>query len=241
MWRSSYLGWIMTFLLVATRVTFAGDIPVCNCNDGLSPCDPGETCKVGCFSKSGFLGQPLCGYCVIECDEEGFESGASGWSNDPASTCSAGSFIVGNPTQVIDGGVVTQPSGSYSGTGSIFTATNTSAGTHDVDGGNCILTSPTWSVTNEAVLSVWYFHGQRDTGDDSSGDFFRLEYTTDSGSSWTALASHGDSASNAVWTNATTTVPAGSSVQLRVQCSDGSTAGDLVECGIDEVSLCELP
>jgi len=36
----------------------------------------------------------------------------------------------------------------------------------------------------------------------------------------------------------TAPVPAGSSVALRVQCSDGPGVGDLVECGIDDVSVC---
>ena len=38
---------------------------------------------------------------------------------------------------------------------SIFTGVNTAAGTDDVDGGNCILSSPSWSVANASTLSVW--------------------------------------------------------------------------------------
>ena len=34
-------------------------------------------------------------------------------------------------------------------------------------------------------------------------------------------------------------IPAGSNVQLRVQCSDGAGPGDLIECGIDDVSICD--
>jgi hypothetical protein len=86
---------------------------------------------------------------------------------------------------------------------------------------------------------VWYWHGQRDTGDDAAGDFFRLEYSIDGGSSWTSLVSNGDTASTAVWAEATASITAGSTVELRVQCSDGAGSGDLVECGIDDVSICE--
>ena len=176
------------------------------------------------------------GGCTVDDD---FEGGAAAWSNDAASTCSTGAYVVGNPTVQTNGGVTTQVGGSNSGTNSIFTATNTSAGADDVDGGNCILRSPNWSVSDASTLSVAHFHGQRDAGDDSSGDFFRLEYSTNGGSSWSTLASNGDSTSNAAWSTSTAQIPAGSNVAIRVQCSDGSGAGDLVECGIDDVSICD--
>jgi subtilisin family serine protease len=169
---------------------------------------------------------------------EGFESGSTGWVNDAASTCTTGAYVRANPTLVTNGGVTTQVGGSHAGTNSLFTATNSSAGVNDVDGGNCILGSPTWSVSATSTLSVWYFHGQRDTGGDASGDFFRLEYSTNGGSTWTTLASTGDSTRNAAWTNATAAIAAGASVRVRVQCSDGTATGDLVECGIDDVSIC---
>ena len=34
-------------------------------------------------------------------------------------------------------------------------------------------------------------------------------------------------------------IPAGSNVEVRMQCSDGAGPGDLVECGIDDVSICD--
>ncbi|MCH9649047.1 MAG: M36 family metallopeptidase [Deltaproteobacteria bacterium] len=179
---------------------------------------------------------PPTGGCTVEDD---FEGGAAAWTNDAASTCSTGAYVVGNPTQQTSSGVTTQVGGSNSGVNSIFTATNTTAGNADVDGGNCILGSPTWNVANASTLSVAYWHGQRDTGDDAAGDFFLLEYSTNGGSSWTTLRSNGDTRSSAAWATATTAIPAGSNVQLRVQCSDGAGPGDLVECGIDDVSICD--
>ncbi len=173
------------------------------------------------------------GSCTVDDD---FEGGAAAWTNDGASTCTTGAYTVGNPTNP-GGGV--QIVGSNSGTNSIFTAANTSAGNADVDGGNCILGSPTWAVSNASTLSVAYWHGQRDNGDDASGDFFLLEYSTNGGSSWSTMASNGDSASTASWGTATAQIPGGSNVRLRVQCSDGSSAGDLIECGIDDVSICD--
>ena len=174
-------------------------------------------------------------------EDNDFEAGdTTGWTNDAASTCSTGDYVLGTPDGVNNGGVQTQVAGASSGVNALFTAANTGgAGTDDVDGGNCILSSPTWSVANASTLSVDYFHGQRDAGDDAAGDFFRLEYSTNGGSSWSTLASTGDSTSNAAWATATAQIPAGSNVELRVQCSDGTAGGDLVECGIDDVSICD--
>jgi subtilisin family serine protease len=179
---------------------------------------------------------PPPGDCAVN---QNFETDSTGWANSAASTCTTGAYVRANPTQVSNGGVITQPAGSHSGSFSVFTATNSSAGVNDVDGGNCILTSPSWTAGAASTLSVWYFHGQRDQGGDASGDFFRLEYSTNGGSTWNLLASRGDQTTNAAWTNATAQIASGATVTLRVQCSDGTATGDLIECGIDDVSICE--
>ena len=214
--------------------SYTGNMFLVFTNDNDSGNGNGTFSCVRVFEDSG---PPPTGGCTVDDDFE--TSGAAGWSNDGASTCSTGAYVVGNPTQQVNGGVTTQVGGSNSGSNSVFTATNTSAGVNDVDGGNCILSSPTWSVSDASTLSVAYFHGQRDANDDPSGDFFRLEYSTNGGSSWSTLASNGDSTSNAAWNTATAQIPAGSNVALRVQCSDGTSGGDLVECGIDDVSICD--
>ena len=170
--------------------------------------------------------------------ENGFESGANGWTNDGASTCSTGTYVAANPTQQTTSGVITQPNGAATGSGAYFTATNSSVGNADVDGGNCIARSPSVSVAEASTLSIDYFHGQRDDGDDPSGDFFLLEVSTDGGSTFSTLASNGDSTSTATWETASTSIPAGSNVVVRIQCSDGSGPGDIVECGVDNFSIC---
>ena len=173
------------------------------------------------------------GTCSYDNDFEGGDT--TGWANASGSTCTTGAYIIGNPTQQTST-VVTQPNGSASGTSSIFTASNTAAGTDDVDGGNCILTKDAISVGSSSTLSFNYFHGQRDAGDDASGDFFNVQYRVNGGS-WVTVVSNGDSQSAATWTAASATVPAGN-VELRMQCSDGSGPGDIVECGIDDVKIC---
>jgi len=175
--------------------------------------------------------------CSVEVD---FENGAAGWSNAATSTCSTGSYVLGTPTQTTGGGVVIQVGGDHTtGTGSaVFSASNSNAGNADIDGGNCILLSPVWNVTAASTLEAFYFFGQRDSNDDPSGDFFRLEVSTNGGASFSNIASAGDLRTGAAWTPASTAIPAGSQVQLRMQASDGSGAGDLIEAGLDDVSIC---
>ena len=138
--------------------------------------------------------------------------------------------------------IVTQVGGDHtSGSGNaIYTASNTTAGNADVDGGECIVTSPVYNVTDASDLGIWYFHGQRDTGDDASGDYFVLEASVNGGA-YSSFVSIGDVRTVAAWTSATTSVPASSTVQLRVRVSDGSGPGDIIEGGVDDLSICPAP
>ncbi|MCP4548431.1 MAG: hypothetical protein GY835_18395 [bacterium] len=194
-------------------------------------------------NDSGTLGNEGRYQCVriygTACEvNEGFESDAGGWTNSGSSTCTTGTFVRGTPTGVANTGVTTQVGGAQAGSNALFTAVNTSAGVNDVDGGECILESPVYDVATASEVSIWYFHGQRDAGDDPSGDYFHLEVSI-SGGPWTSLVSYGDQAVNAVWTKATTAAAAGDTVQFRVRVSDGPVFGDLVEAGVDSVSICE--
>jgi extracellular elastinolytic metalloproteinase len=182
---------------------------------------------------------PPPGSCAADVD---FENGTTnGWIN--SGSCTTGAFVVGTPTQVIDSGVTTQVGGDHTtGSGNaLFTAPNTSAGVNDVDGGECITTSPTYAVSEASDVSVWFFHGQRDAGDDPGGDFFFVEISRNGGSTWSTLASFGDVTVNAAWTQVTTTAAAGENVRFRVRASDGAGPGDLVEAGIDDVTVCPTP
>ncbi|GLS24711.1 hypothetical protein GCM10007877_04250 [Marinibactrum halimedae] len=172
---------------------------------------------------------------------QGFESGEGGWQNSTTSSCSTGAFVVGRPTETTSSGVVIQAEGAALGNNALFTATNSSAGTNDVDGGVCIVNSPIYSVDQESTLSLRYFHGQRDTGDDAEGDYFRIEVSTDGGNTFQNLVGNGDTRSSASWLLASRALPANSNVVVRVLCSDGASAGDLVECGIDDVRICSTP
>jgi len=170
--------------------------------------------------------------------EDDFTS-STGWQIVSSSTCSTGTYVRTNPTQQSNSGVITQVGGDDGGDGfAIFTATNTSAGTDDVDGGECIAQSPSISVSDASTLSLAWFHGQRDTGDDPTGDFFNIEYSLNGGSTFSDLVSIGDTQTQAQWQNASVGIPAGSDVRIRVRASDGTAGGDLIEGGIDSVKIC---
>jgi hypothetical protein len=171
-----------------------------------------------------------------------FEAGANGWAHSAAnSTCTTGAWVVGNPEGESDGGVVTQPEDDHTpaaGVNAFFTAHNTGgAGTDDVDGGVCTGLSPVVNAAAyaRAQVSVWYTHGQRDTGGDPN-DFFRLDVSRDGGTTFpVSLVSIGDVTTNAVWTQASAVVTSPGQVRVRVQASDGNAAGDIVEGAVDDV------
>ena len=170
-----------------------------------------------------------------------FESGADGWTTDPAQNCTTGTFVTGTPDAASNGGVTTQVAGAATGSGALFTQPNGGGvGTDDVDGGECSSLSPvinTGGFTNIEV-SFNFFHGQRDAGDDA-GDFFAVELSTDGGSTFTqGLETVLDATSNAAWTASTATIPATAAIRLRVRAADGTADTDLVEAGLDDVLVC---
>lgn len=183
--------------------------------------------------------------CKTVLHQADFESGAAGWRHvSSLSTCATGSWVVGDPNRMTNGGVVTQlgDDNTPAGVNAFFTQPNSSAGQDDVDGGVCTALSPVIDARGlaNALVEIFYYHGQRDAGDDPGDDFFRLDLSTDGGSTFgTNLASIGDVTSNAAWTKVTTTVANPDRIQLRVQASDGAGAGDLIEAGIDDVRVCE--
>ena len=165
---------------------------------------------------------------------ENFESGTT-WSTT-GTTASTGTFVNINPNAT-----TYQLEDAHGGTNALVTGQNSSLGNADIDGGVSIATSPTYNVALASELSIWYFFGQRDAGDDATGDFFKLEVSLDGGTNWSSLVDIGDITNTAAWTEVTTVIPANSNVQIRVQASDGSGAGDIVEAGIDDLVITSYP
>mmetsp|Transcript_23126 Transcript_23126/g.33569 ORF Transcript_23126/g.33569 Transcript_23126/m.33569 type:complete len:915 (+) Transcript_23126:195-2939(+) len=177
--------------------------------------------------------------CTVNID---FESGASGWVNDEgASTCKTGTFVVGRPSKVTYRGVTTQVDGDHTtGNGKAFyTSPNSRTGTDDVDKGVCVATSEEYTIAVDSFVSIWYFYGEVVARNDVE-DFFYLEMSTNKGASWIPFVHYNDETVNARWSEATTTVSAGT-VSFRIRVSDGKNAGDLIEAGIDDIAICPFP
>ncbi len=162
-----------------------------------------------------------------------FESGAAGWTN--IGTPTTGDFVVGNP---VGTNWQLEDDNTPGGVNAFFTAFNPGGGDggDDVDGGTAILLSPTFTITTTSTLSIHYFFGQRDNADDVE-DFFRLEYSTNNGLTYNTMVAIGDVTTIPAWTEATATIPAGSSLVIRVKAADGLVGGDIIEAGIDDVII----
>jgi hypothetical protein len=171
-----------------------------------------------------------------------FESDDGGWTQDPMHDAATGAFerIDPNPTEYQPGEDTTPPPGIYAW----VTAQNTSLGHDDVDEGVSATRSPIIDLSGvpEATLRLNYFFGQRDTGDDPEGDYFRIELSNDGGATYpVVLVSFGDSRHEAVWTplevDLASVIPLTSAMRLRVLASDGPAQGDIVEAGLDDIQI----
>ena len=170
-----------------------------------------------------------------------FDDGnASGWSNNSTqSDCQTGDFVVGTPAQMVSFGTLTQPDGDCTrGAGQAFyTAANISPSVDDVDQGMCVADSPTYSVPEESLATICYFHGQRSGAGGPTGDFFDLEVSIDGGP-YRLLDHFGNEVTEAIWRTKGIWVPSGADVQFRVRVSDDNGPGDTVEGGVDDVMIC---
>ena len=192
------------------------------------------------FNTLLFIVLLLCSLPIWSQVNEDFEGGAVGWVT--SGSAATGTFVVANPSEQETSGVITQPEddNTVGGVNAYYTATNSSVGSEDVDAGTAITTSPVYAVTTSSNLSIWYFHGQRDTGDDAN-DFFLLEYSLNGGTTYLPLVNIGDVRTVAIWQEATAVIPAGSDVVIRVTVSDGSGPGDIIEGVIDDLTITSSP
>jgi len=181
------------------------------------------------------VGQPVYLY------SNDFET-ASDWTQDPSHTASTGAFVRIDPnaTTYQPGDDATPDPGVYAW----ITAQNSALGTDDVDAGVSATRSPVidLSGTAGAHLSMKYFHGQRDQGDDASGDFYRIDLSNDGGSSYPVnLVSFGDVTTSAIWrsleVDLESVISLTDQMRIRVQAADGTYEGDIVEGGIDDVFI----
>jgi hypothetical protein len=170
-----------------------------------------------------------------------FES-FSDWTEDPTHTASTGDFvrIDPNPTSYQPGDDTTLDPGIYAW----ITGQNENSGIDDVDGGISATRSPVIDLSTHdgAHLSMMYFHGQRDQGDDPTGDFFRIDLSNDGGTTYPInLVFFGDETTSAHWRslelNLHHLIALSDQMRIRVQVSEGPPQGDIVEGGIDDVQI----
>jgi len=191
---------------------------------------------------SGQTNGPFVGQLVYSTD---FESG-SDWTQDPSHTASTGTFVRIDPnaTDYQPEDDATPAPGIYGW----ITAQNSALGTDDVDAGVAATCSPVidLSAYSSAHLSMSYFHGQRDAGDDASGDFYRIDVSNDGGSSYpVSLVSYGDVSNAATWRSLEidleSVITLTDQMRLRVQAADGTADGDIVEGGVDDIIMLGIP
>jgi len=178
--------------------------------------------------------------------QQTFESG-SDWTTDPTHVATTGAFVAVDPiaTSYQPGDDTTPPPG----VNAWITAQNAGGdGTDDVDGGIAATRSPILDLSDleDVKLSMRWFHGQRDAGDDPAGDFFRISLSNDGGATYPVnLVSLGDVTNSAVWqtlsVDLASVITITNQMRIRVQASDGNPEGDLVEAGIDDVVISACP
>lgn len=170
-----------------------------------------------------------------------FETDGDAWTIDPTSTATSGAFVRADPN-----GTDFQPEDDAgAGTHAWITGQNDSVDRDDVDGGEWISNSPEFDLTccENVRLTLRYFFGQRDSGDDPAGDYFVFEGRDDPSAAWIPLLAIGDQASSPEWrqlqVDLQDVMSLTAHVAFRVRIADGPAAGDIIEGGIDDFFLAE--
>jgi len=113
-------------------------------------------------------------------------------------------------------------------------------GDFDVDGGTTTLVSPTLDLTGRsgAVLRLALFYNNT-AGANPGEDPFRIDVSSNSGTSWTPVLN--SPADIAPWTSTpftlTGVLPFNNQFRIRVTAADLGVGGSIVEGGVDDVSI----
>ncbi len=140
------------------------------------------------------------------------------------------------------------PSQDADGSGRAWLTDNSSAngGNSDVDNGETVLTSPVIDASAGGTLRFSYWVGDIGGAELGGEDYFRVQLSTNAGSSWQTIRDLGTATNS--WVNDSEiiggAIPATSQLRLRFIAADNSP-GDVVEAGVDAISLiayeCEDP
>jgi len=173
-----------------------------------------------------------------------FENTGEEWSSDPTHTASTGAFVRVDPVAAPfqPGDDTTPAPGVYAW----ITAQNPNGreGIDDVDSGIAASRSGVINLAgaSHADLDLNFFCGQRDQGDDPSGDFLRIDLSNNGGATFPAnLLLIGDVAMPGTWQNLQVALedylPLTGQMVLRVQAADAAGANDIVEAGLDDIYI----
>ncbi len=171
-----------------------------------------------------------------------FEQSGSEWTKDATENCKTGTFV-----RIVPVATNFQPGTTpFPGTYAWVTAQNPNGNdsVDDVDGGIAATRSPQidLSTVSHVQLSLNYFHGQLTGGDDPTGDYFRIDISNNGGTTFPVnLVQIGDVTTTPDWkslqVNLEQLIPLTAHMVIRVQVSDGTAADDIIEGGIDNVSV----
>ncbi|MDP1663106.1 MAG: M36 family metallopeptidase, partial [Phycisphaerales bacterium] len=172
----------------------------------------------------------------------------SGWTTGP-DTATTGFWVRGNPN-----GTAAQPEDDHTpGTGTVCFFTGQGAiggglGDADIDGGQVVLNSPVYDLSSVADATVsywrWYSNG---TSASPYSDIFRVQVSTNGGSSWNDAETVGPANSPdtnpgwrfASWTFSSLGLTPTAQVKVRFIAEDAAP-GSLVEAALDDFSIVGL-
>ena len=167
-----------------------------------------------------------------------------GWVVNPSGTDTAitGIWEVGDPEQTENAGFFLQPENAANGSNALVTdpSAGSSVGEFDIDGGVTSVRSPDIALPDNSSYQLFfkYYFGHNSSA--TSLDFFQVKVV---GSSTTTIVQEvGDNDHRgASWTTANYALDtyAGETIHILVEASDDTTAGALVEAGIDDVIIFE--
>ncbi len=241
-----------TFMTTGDGITFAAAIPPARCGQVVQYfVRAGTSAGVRTDPPQGAAGANIATVVssMTNFATDSFEAVTSAWTR-AGGTAVSGLWELGDPN-----GSSAQPESNHTedGTRCWFTGqaiANASAGTNDVDGGDTILVSPVFDLAGQADARIGYWRWYSNGGGGAPyADTFRVDVSTDGGSSWTRAetvgpGSAGDPNTNPGWVRAEWSLSSlglAPSGQVRVRfIADDANTGSLVEAAIDDFEIVAL-
>jgi choice-of-anchor B domain-containing protein len=167
---------------------------------------------------------------------------ARGWTANPSGTdtATAGAWERGDPEATSNGGTALQQGTTTSGGNDLVTGrlAGTSAGVHDIDGGETTVRSPSISLPASGTLTLGFSWYLAHLNNASTADYLRVGVVHAGGT--TTVFQQVGAASNRAGSWATATVDlsayAGQPVRILIAAADAGGAS-LVEAGVDDVRI----